>query len=82
MPTSYKPSAFYLRRRFRLSKDVDALRELGLALVSEHERLRAWVREQGLIPPKWTVDPAEAKEKRWKTTTAKAGPAGTKLVQK
>jgi hypothetical protein len=68
--TAYKPSAFYLRRRIRQAKTVEELRALGLDIVSEMERLKQWVRDQGMIPPKWTVDPAEAKEKGWKVARA------------
>jgi predicted GNAT superfamily acetyltransferase len=70
--TTYKPSAFYFRRRLRLSTDAEELRCVGLAVVAESERLREWVRGQGLIPPKWTVDPAEAEEKRWKAAKSDA----------
>lgn len=63
---TYKPSAFYFRKRLRQANNPAELREVGLAVVTEMESLRAWVRAQGLIPPKWTVDPAEAEEKRWK----------------
>ena len=41
---------------------------IGLAVVLEHERLREWVREQGMIPPKWFVDPEEAIAKGWTKT--------------
>jgi predicted GNAT superfamily acetyltransferase len=72
---TYKPSAFYFRRRLRQTDEPAELREVGLAVVTEMERLRSWVRDQGLIPPKWTVDPAEAKDKRWKVKR------GAKAVQ-
>ncbi|EIP96833.1 hypothetical protein OpiT1DRAFT_01258 [Opitutaceae bacterium TAV1] len=64
-PLPYKPSAFYFRRRLRATDDPEKLRKLGMSLVSELEHLKAWVREQGLIPPKWAVLREEAEEKGW-----------------
>ncbi|WP_157837094.1 hypothetical protein [Geminisphaera colitermitum] len=62
---SYKPSAYYFRRRLRGTDDPAQLRKLGLAVVLELEQLKAWVREQGMIPPKWNVLREEAEEKGW-----------------
>lgn len=62
---AYKPSAFYYRRALRGTKDPKKVREIGLAVVEELERLKAWVSDQGLIPPKWQVMPEEAEEKGW-----------------
>jgi len=36
-----------------------------LVVCHELEELKGWVREQGMIPPKWIVDPQEAEEKGW-----------------
>lgn len=62
------PSSFYFRRDVRAADDIDKLREISFAIIHEHERLRAWCREQGLKPPKWMVSHGEAREKGWKTT--------------
>lgn len=62
---SYKPSAFYFRRALRSTKDPQRLRSIGLAAVDELETLKAWVREQGYIPPKWHVLREEAEDKGW-----------------
>lgn len=62
---SYRPSAWYYRRRMRESDDVREVRAVGLHVVAEYERLREWVRINGMIPPKWEVDPDEAAEKGW-----------------
>lgn len=61
----YKPSAYYYRQAIRGARSVEQSRAIGLHVVAEYERLREWVRAQGLIPPKWEVDPKEAKDKGW-----------------
>lgn len=63
--TTYKPSAFYFRRALRNTDDPVKLRALGISAVLELEQLKAWVREQGMIPPKWNVPVDEAREKGW-----------------
>lgn len=50
--TSYRPGSFYHRNRIRKAQTLEKCREAGLAVVAELEELRAWVREQGLVPPK------------------------------
>lgn len=60
---SMKPSAFYMREALRKSKSPMELRAIGLHCVSEYERLREWVRSQGLIPPKFEVMESEAEAK-------------------
>ena len=62
---AYKPSAFYFRRALRTTANLEQVRGIGLAVVDELEQLKAWVREQGLIPPKWHVLREEAEEKGW-----------------
>ena len=61
----YRPGAFYYRRALRTARGRDEAVVVGLELVSEHERLKAWVRQQGLIPPKFTVLREEALDKGW-----------------
>jgi hypothetical protein len=63
--TDYKPSAFYYRQTLRKETDPAKLRVVGLTVVGELEHLKQWVRDQGLQPPKWVVDPLEAQEKGW-----------------
>ena len=66
-PGEYKPSVFYFRRAIRQhSRDAETLSEIGLALCGELERLKAWICEQGKIPPKWVVAADEAADKGWK----------------
>ena len=60
---SMRPSAFYVRKVLRTSKDLEELRDLGHLIINEHERLREWVRAQGLIPPKFNVIEEEAEAK-------------------
>jgi hypothetical protein len=62
---SYKPSAYYYRRELREAHTVKRAQAVGLAAVDDLERLKAWVREQGLIPPKWRVLREEARDKGW-----------------
>lgn len=62
---SYKPGVFYFRRSLRHAASRDRAIEIGITVCGELERLRDWVRAQGMIPPKWIVDPDEAKDKGW-----------------
>lgn len=62
---SYKPSAFYFRRALRTATTKERAIQIGLAVCTELEALKAWVRDQGMIPPKWRVDPDEARDKGW-----------------
>lgn len=64
---TYKPSAFYFRKALRESKTRAEAVEIGLTAVLELEQLKAWVREQGLIPPKSYILPAEIRDKGWQT---------------
>lgn len=61
----YKPSAWYYRKALRGTDDPERLRNIGLSLVAEMERLREWVRAGGEIPPKWTAPEDEIREKGW-----------------
>ena len=65
MPASYRPSAFYFRKSLRETDDPEALRAIGMTLCSELEDLKAWVRTQGLIPPRFRATAAEAADKHW-----------------
>lgn len=56
---TYRPSAFYFRTAIRSAKSQAELAELALHLVAEHETLREWVREHGMVPPKWFITPSE-----------------------
>ena len=60
---TYMPSVFYFRKALRDAVTKDRAITIGLVVCAEHERLRAWVREQGMFPPKWVVDPQEAADK-------------------
>jgi len=63
---AYKPTSYYFRSALRNATTRERAVEIGLVVCAEHERLRAWVRAQGLTPPKWVVDPREASEKGWR----------------
>lgn len=63
-PASYKPSAFYWRRKIRSARTVAELREIGLALVAELEDHKACIRKLGYVPPKGRMTAEEAREKR------------------
>lgn len=60
-----RPSAYYMRRALRQCEAPEDIRAVGLHCVAEYERLREWVRERGLIPPKFEVLAEEAEEKGW-----------------
>lgn len=62
---SYKPGAWYYRKAIRESSQLDQAKAAGLVVVLELEYLKSWIREQGLIPPKRFVSPAEASAKGW-----------------
>ncbi len=64
--TDYKPSVFYYRRAIRAAKTKAQAQAEGLAVCTELERLKEWVRDQGLMPPKWLVTVEEAEEKGWR----------------
>jgi hypothetical protein len=63
--SSYKPSVYYFRKALREANSKDRAMAVGLIVCHELEQLKAWVREQGLIPPKVAVMPEEADEKGW-----------------
>lgn len=65
---TYKPSAYYFRRELRRARTKLRAQQVGLAAVDELERLKAWVREQGMIPPKWRVLHEELRDKGWDKT--------------
>lgn len=48
--TPYRPNAYYYRRIAREGTRKQMRQAIG-ELVTEREQLRAWIREQGLIPP-------------------------------
>lgn len=64
--SDYKPSAYYFRKALREAKTREDAVRVGLGAVSELENLKAWVREQGMIPPKRFVLPVEADAKGWR----------------
>ena len=63
---SYKPSAFYFRRELSEAKTITDAKRIGRRAILELEELKAWVREQGLIPPKVYAPESEISEKGWK----------------
>ena len=62
---TYKPSSFYFRQALRTATSKAEAVEVGLTVVAELESLKAWVREQGYIPPKTYLLSVEADEKGW-----------------
>ena len=65
-PASYRPSAFYWRKKIRTARTLGELREIGLALVSELEDHKACIRGLGYIPPKDRMTEEEASVKKRK----------------
>lgn len=57
----YRPNAFYYRKTAR-EGTPEEMRKAILDLVEEREKLRAWIREQGLIPPLFKVPGKKALE--------------------
>jgi hypothetical protein len=64
-PSAYKPSAFYFRTELRAARTKREAVQIGLHVIAELERLKAWVRDQDMIPPKWNLMPSEICEKGW-----------------
>lgn len=64
-PASFRPSAFYFRRALRGAMSKNEAVEIGLHLCCELEMLKQWVRDQGMIPPKWHIMSSEISEKSW-----------------
>lgn len=60
---TYKPGGFYYRKAYRECDTVDERTLIFDTLLADHEQLRHWVRQQGLIPPKFEVLSIEAEEK-------------------
>lgn len=63
-PLSYRPSAFYFRKALNEAQTVSDAQVVGHQVVRELEMLKAWVREQGLIPPRQFILSEEAQEKK------------------
>lgn len=51
---SYRVASYYYRNIAR-GDDVNEIRSTLLELITERERTRAWIREQGLVPPVYSV---------------------------
>jgi hypothetical protein len=73
-PISYQPSAFFARDEIRRARTKREVVEIGLRLVRELEAHKAWIREQGFIPPKFFVTRSERRAKGW----LRAGPCASK----
>jgi hypothetical protein len=56
---SYLTSAYYFRAALRGASTKHEAVEIGIHVVAELEALKSWVREQGLMPPRWYLLPAE-----------------------
>lgn len=63
--SSYQPSAFFFRQAIRRAKTKAELTNLALLLCLELENHKAFIREEGLIPPKKFILPSEAYGKNW-----------------
>lgn len=64
-PTSYCPSAYYFRKALAEAKTLAEARRIGRTAILELEELKAWVRSQGMIPPKNHILDAEVRDKGW-----------------
>lgn len=62
---AFRPGVFYFRQGLREAETLGRAVGMGLAICTELERLKAWIIEQGMMPPKWCGAPAEAAEKGW-----------------
>lgn len=60
---SYKPTSGYFRRAIRDAETKHEAQTVGYAVVDEYERLRQWVRQNGLHPPTWRVMKDELRDK-------------------
>lgn len=61
----YKPSAYYYRRALRMSRSRRSAVLVGMCVIRELEMLKAWIRAEGMVPPKRYVMTDEAREKAW-----------------
>jgi hypothetical protein len=57
-----------LREAISASTSRTQVVALGMFVCHELEALKAAVRDRGLIPPKWVVDPREREAKGWRQT--------------
>lgn len=55
----YRPSGYYFRKALRAAASQAEAETLCLKVIDEHELLREWCREHGMIPPKWFITPDE-----------------------
>jgi len=62
---SYKPSAYYYREALRTAPTKKVAIEFGQLLIEEIERHKQWIREHGLVPPKWLIMQTERNQKNW-----------------
>ena len=62
---SYKPSAYYFRSALRNARTRDEALAIALKLVAELELQKQWIREHGLVPPKWNIMRSESAAKGW-----------------
>jgi len=62
---NYRPGGYYYRRAYREAESADEQAEIFETLLLDHEKLREWVRDQGLRPPKFEVLSHEVDDKPW-----------------
>lgn len=62
---NYIPSCYFYRSALRSAATKEEAIDVGLHAVAELEQLKAWVREQNMIPPKWFLMQAEIDVKGW-----------------
>ena len=62
---SYQPSTYYFRLELENARTKREAVALGRHLCRELEELKAWVRERGLVPPKWHITRSESEAKNW-----------------
>lgn len=68
---TFTPGGWFFREALERAKTKKEATEIGRAVILELEMLKEWVREQGAIPPKFTVLRAEALAKGWITPEAR-----------
>lgn len=62
-PLSYKPSVYYFRLELRAARSKAEAVSIGEKAIGELELLKAWIRSQGIVPPRWLATRSEIEAK-------------------
>ncbi len=55
----YRPAAYYFRQALRGAETRERAVAVGLAVCRELEQLHTWLAGEGLVVPRWILDPGE-----------------------